>query len=314
LREHKETAVPHFHQPNHHKTIIASLCLTLTFVANSARAADESAAKQELKQIAGVWSFESVKVNGERQSAAGHVQDRLIFQEDGRFTVVQQPGITHGTYKIVPGHTPKQYDVHIDTGRLKGIDVPAIYEISGDTLTVCMPLGGNERPTAVESKPGDGRLFEVFKRQHESIKDALIAAGRRELAGTWQAATYALDGQKASEEDLKKIQLVFDPQGNTQALNDGKLFIASSTQLDPTANPATIDITFTGGEGKGATSLGLYKIEGGVLTICRAAPGKPRPTEFASNPGSGLTLMSYKKAGGPKSGGPRRFRAQPPAQ
>jgi uncharacterized protein (TIGR03067 family) len=283
-------------------------------VSLNARADDEAAVKADIAQLEGVWSFSSVKVSGQPQPGAGHENDRLIFQKDGRFTVVQVPGITHGTYKIDPGHTPKQYDVRIETGRLKGVNVPAIYEVVGDTLTICMPLAGNERPTVLESKPGDGRLFEVFKRRNESVKDALIAAGRRELAGTWQAATYALNGQKASEEDLKKIQLVFDKQGNTQALNDGKLFIASSTQIDPTANPATIDITFTGGEGKGATALGLYKIEGDVLTICRAAPGKPRPTEFASSAGSDLTLMSYKKAGGPKSGGPRRLRTQPTAQ
>jgi len=192
---------------------------------------------------------------------------------------------------------------------LKGINVPAIYEIAGDTLTICMPLAGNERPTVLESKPGDGRLFEVFKRQHEDVKDALIAAGRRELTGTWQAVTYALDGKKASDDDIKKIQLVFDGEGNTRALNDGKLFIASSTKIDPTANPAAIDITFTGGEGKGGTALGIYKIDGGTLTICRSAPGKARPTEFSSNPGSGLTLMSYRRE--PAAGKKMRMGAAP---
>jgi uncharacterized protein (TIGR03067 family) len=93
---------------------------------------------------------------------------------------------------------------------------------------------------------------------------------------------------------MKKIQLVFDADGKTTALNDGKVFLASTTKIDPTATPATIDITFSAGEGKGATAQGIYKIEDGVLTICRSAPGKPRPKDFASEPGSGLTLMSYK--------------------
>jgi uncharacterized protein (TIGR03067 family) len=261
----------------------------------------ETATKDEQARLEGVWSFTSVKVNGQPQPVAGHEADRMIFQKDGRFTVVQRPGITHGTFKVNPGHTPKQYDVRIETGRLKGISVPAIYELAGDTLTICMPLGGSERPTVLESKPSDGHLFEVFKRERETVKEALIAAGHRDLTGTWQAEAYALDGKPASADDLKKIQLVFDAEGNTKALNDGKLFIASSTKIDPTASPATIDITFTGGEGKGGTALGIYKLEGNLLTICRAAPGKPRPTEFSSNPGSDLTLMSYRKSvTGPK--------------
>ncbi|HXY36274.1 MAG TPA: TIGR03067 domain-containing protein, partial [Planctomycetaceae bacterium] len=194
--------------------VLVAGCVAVAITGNfDVRAADDSAVKADLAQFEGVWSFSTVKVNGQPQRGAGHENDRLIFQKDGRFTVVQRPGITHGTYKVDPGHTPKQYDVRIETGRLKGINVPAIYEIAGDTLTICMPLAGNERPTVLESKPGDACLFEVFKRQHEGVKDVLIAAGRRELTGTWQAVTYALHGKKASDDDIKKIQLVFDGEG-----------------------------------------------------------------------------------------------------
>jgi uncharacterized protein (TIGR03067 family) len=292
--------------------LTAASCVAVILACGTLAAAadDGAAAKDEQARLEGVWSFASVKVNGQPQPVAGHEADRMIFQKDGRFTVVQRPGITHGTFKVNPGHTPKQYDVRIQTGRLKGISVPAIYELAGDTLTICLPLGGSERPTVLESSPNDGHLFEVFKREHETVKDALIAAGRRDLTGTWQAESYALDGKPAPADDLKKIQLVFDAEGNTKALNDGKLFIASSTKIDPTASPATIDIAFTGGEGKGGTALGIYKLEGNVLTICRSAPGKPRPTEFSSNPGSGLTLMAYRKL----VTGPKHFRPMPRTQ
>ena len=247
-----------------------------------------------MEGLAGVWSFQEVKVSGKDQPQTGHQADRMIIQKDGRSTVVQQRGITHSTVKVDPAHSPKHYDVTITSGQLKGFSVPAIYELEGDKLMLCLPLGGKERPTELTSKQGDGRLVEVFKRTPETVKDALVAAGRRELAGTWQSVSYALDGKQASDDEMKKVQLIFDAAGDTKAFNDGKLFIASSTKIDPTASPATIDITFTGGEGKGGTALGIYKIDGDVLTICRSAPGKARPTEFASESGSGLTLMSYK--------------------
>ncbi|HEV8070097.1 MAG TPA: TIGR03067 domain-containing protein [Planctomycetaceae bacterium] len=277
------------------KKIAASVCLVLSFAFGGvAAAADETPATRELARLEGVWSFVQVKFDGTEQLPAGREADRMIIQKDGRYAVVQRPQITHGTVKVDPAPSPKHYDIVIGDGRLKGLSVPAIYELSGDTLTICMPFGGKERPTAVESKPGDHHLFEVFKREQQDVKEALVAAGRRELAGTWQSVSYALDGKKASDDDMKKIQLVFDADGNTKALNDGKVFLASSTKIDPTANPATIDIVFTEGQGKGETALGIYKIENGVLTICRSAPGKARPAEFTSNAGSGLTLMSYR--------------------
>ncbi len=299
--------------------IVQTVCLAIALTGGlDARAADEAAAKDEQAKLEGVWSFSSVKVNGQLQPSAGHPSDRMIFEKDGRFTVMQRPGVTHGTFKLNPGHSPKQYDAHLETGRLNGVSVPAVYELTGDTLTICMPLVGSERPTAVESKENDGHLFEVFKREHETVKDALITAGRRELTGSWQAETYALDGKQAPADELKKVQLVFDAEGNTKALNDGKVFIASSTKIDPSAKPNTIDITFTGGQGKGGTALGIYKLEDNVLTICRSVPDKPRPTEFSSNPGSGVTLMTYKKAGRhtpiAPQGTPRGIRARPSAR
>jgi uncharacterized protein (TIGR03067 family) len=286
-----------------------ALCVALALTCHfHAALADDDAAKQELARFAGVWKFVRVAVDGKDQPETGHETDRLVLQKDGRFAVVQRR-ISHGTITADPTKTPKQYDIFITDGPAKGLKVLGLYEISGDTMTLCTPLRGTERPTALVSKPGDGYLFQVLKRENQDVKDALIAAGRRELTGTWQAVSYALDGKKASEEDMKKVQLVFDAEGKTQALNDGKVFLASTTTIDPTANPATIDITFSGGEGKGGTALGLYKVEDRVLTICRAAPGKARPTEFSSNPGGGLTLMSYKH----KPATPRNFRTGPGA-
>jgi uncharacterized protein (TIGR03067 family) len=124
----------------------------------------------------------------------------------------------------------------------------------------------------------------------EAVKKA-----RKELAGTWQAVSYALDGKKASAEDMKKIKLLIDVGGKATAQREGKTFLASTTRIDPATRPKSIDITFSEGEGKGKTSLGIYKIEGDRLTICRAAPGKARPAEFSSSVGSGHTLMAYRR-------------------
>jgi uncharacterized protein (TIGR03067 family) len=42
---------------------------------------------------------------------------------------------------------------------------------------------------------------------------------------------------------------------------------------------------------------GIYSLRGGVLTYCVAAPGRPRPTEFATAKGDGQTLVVLKRFG-----------------
>jgi uncharacterized protein (TIGR03067 family) len=118
----------------------------------------------------------------------------------------------------------------------------------------------------------------------------------KDLAGTWQAATYALDGKEAAAADLKKVRLIIDGDGKFKAQNAGQTFLAGTVKLGVDKSPRAMDITYTEGDLKGQTSLAIYELVGDTLRICRAAPGKARPTEFASKPGSGLILMSYQRA------------------
>jgi len=256
---------------------------------------DEDASMKDLAKLEGVWKFVLVQVDGKKQPEVAFATNKMVIAKDGSYIVIQGPRVTRGSVKLNPGTTPKQYDVTIATGPIKGMTFPGIYELEKDTWKICLPLRGKERPATLTSEPGSGLILQVFEREKQTVKDASIEAARLELAGTWQAVTYALDGNSASAEDMKKVKLVIDTDGKAQALSEGKVFIASTIKPDPCQNPMTMDLTFTEGDPKGKTALGIYKIEGEVLTICRSAPDQPRPTEFASTPGSGHTLMTYKR-------------------
>jgi uncharacterized protein (TIGR03067 family) len=256
---------------------------------------DDDLTKKEHARLVGVWSFTLVEVDGKKQPQVPFATNKMILATDGSYAVVQGPRVTRGTLKLDSTKEPKHYDPTIMTGRLKGLSVPGIYQLEDDTLTICLPLRSKDRPAVLASKPGSGLMLQIFKREKQSVKEAMVEAGRLELAGTWQAVSYSLDGNKASDEDMKNIQLVFEANGKTRALRDGQVFIASTTTIDPSSNPMTIDMTYTEGDPKGRTALGIYKIEDDLLTICRAAPDKPRPDAFASKPGSGHTLMTYKR-------------------
>jgi uncharacterized protein (TIGR03067 family) len=256
-------------------------------------AGEDDRAAAECARFVGVWRFADVEVNGTKHPTPPFDTNKLIISKGGRYVIVQGPLITRGVIQLDPTTTPKHYDVTVTHSPAKSLKTSGVYELVGDMYRVCLPLGGKERPASIASKPGT--IFFVFQREKHDVKDALAAVGRQELFGRWQAVTYALDGKKATDEQMRTIQLLIDGEGKTTALNDGKVFIASTIKVDPIAEPMTMDLTFTDGAPKGTTSLGIYKIEAGVLTICRAPAKKPRPTEFSSTPGSGLTLMTYKR-------------------
>lgn len=258
-------------------------------------AGDDAAVKKDLVRFEGVWSFASVIVDGKKQPAVPATTNRLITWKDGHCLVQQGTRLTRSIIKIDPTQSPGHYDVSLLNGSNAGMTSRGIYELQADTLQLCFSLKGKERATRFESEPGSGLMLQAFKREKVSVKDALLEAGRLELAGSWQAVTYSLNGQAASEEDMKKVKLVIDKEGKATALNEGKVFLTGMTMIDLTQSPMTIDISYSEGELKGKTSLGIYQVEGSTLTICRAVPGQPRPTLFSSKPESGHTLMSYRR-------------------
>jgi uncharacterized protein (TIGR03067 family) len=281
--------------------VTKSICL-LVACSLTLDIADQEAATKEQARLEGVWSFALVEVDGKNQPALPFETNRLIISKDGNYVVVQGKTITRGTIKLDPAKSPKHYDVTIGTGPLKGQTSLGIYQSEGDTLKICLPLRSKDRPTELASKPGSGLMLNIFKREKKDPTEALIEVARLELAGTWQALTYALDGKKMSDEDMKNIKLQFDAAGKATVTNDGKIFIVATTKISLAGQPMGIDLTYTEGDLKGKASLGIYKIEDDLLTICRAGPDQARPTEFSSNPGSGHTLMTYKRE---KPGGGR---------
>jgi uncharacterized protein (TIGR03067 family) len=57
-----------------------------------------------------------------------------------------------------------------------------------------------------------------------------------------------------------------------------------------------MDATATNEPDKGQISLGIYEIAGDDYKVCFAPPGKDRPKEFSSKPGSGYILQVWKRA------------------
>lgn len=114
------------------------------------------------------------------------------------------------------------------------------------------------------------------------------------LQGTWSLVSAERDGKKAAEDEVKKTRITFK---GDQFLFPDESGVATSKKgtikIDPARKPKAMDATDDGPDGK--TSLGIYAIDGDDYKVCFAPPGKERPTEFSSKPGSGHSFQTWKR-------------------
>jgi uncharacterized protein (TIGR03067 family) len=112
------------------------------------------------------------------------------------------------------------------------------------------------------------------------------------LEGTWTVTSVERDGKE--DKALSGATRVHSGTRYTLTPKNGTA-VPGMFKIDPGQSPRTIDMTPTAGRYKGKTLLGIYKLEGDTLTICFAEPGKDRPTEFVSKPGTGWVLAVHQR-------------------
>jgi uncharacterized protein (TIGR03067 family) len=71
---------------------------------------------------------------------------------------------------------------------------------------------------------------------------------------------------------------------------NGQTVATGVTRLDSSKSPKEIDILDESGTNNEKAQLGIYQLDGDIYRYCLAPAGKPRPKEFASPEGSGISL------------------------
>ncbi len=126
-------------------------------------------------------------------------------------------------------------------------------------------------------------------------KDEAIKKDRKQIEGTWRVVAVVVNGDKAKEEDAKKLTVVNGSDGTWSLRSEDKEISKGTSTIDPTKKPKTIDFTVTEGGGKGNQHLGIYEPGEKSRKLCFTPPGKERPTEFFSTPGSEYILVMFER-------------------
>jgi uncharacterized protein (TIGR03067 family) len=111
------------------------------------------------------------------------------------------------------------------------------------------------------------------------------------IDGVWLPSAAEVGGRMLPDEVRKSIKL---------EVKDGKYKVTAGTsvdegtvKLDPSAKPKALDVVGTAGPNKGKTIPAIYERKGDTLRICYDLSGKNRPTEFKSESGTQLLLITY---------------------
>jgi uncharacterized protein (TIGR03067 family) len=124
--------------------------------------ADEATAAKEAKMLEGTWQLVEGEIGGHKfppQVAKGI----KLTLSPGKYVVMAESN-DEGTVKYFPDASPKAMEITGTAGPNKGKTFPAIYELKGDTLTVCYDLSGKARPTEFKSKTGTQLFLATYKR------------------------------------------------------------------------------------------------------------------------------------------------------
>jgi uncharacterized protein (TIGR03067 family) len=109
--------------------------------------------------LAGCWAPQSAELGGQIFPVANFTGATLRLTVD-----TYEFAGDKGTYTLLSATKPARMDIRGQDVPNAGRTIHAIYELSGEQLTVCYQLGSGERPSEFKSEQGPQVLIVRYKR------------------------------------------------------------------------------------------------------------------------------------------------------
>ncbi|MBZ5557272.1 MAG: TIGR03067 domain-containing protein [Acidobacteriia bacterium] len=263
----------------------------------------------DLDKLQGSWDVTSLEMDGRKMPA---VPGAKIVIKGGRFTSLGMGQTYEGKIEIDQKKTPRAIDLVFTAGPQTGTRNLGIYTFGRDRWTLCLATYGDTRPRTFATKPGTGVALETLEREGAVTKVSKKAPAKQTASRIAKARAAEAGPVTPLEGDWKMVSGVFNGAaladnmvewcrrttrgGLTTVMAGPQTMVKATFTLDTSTHPHAIDYVNLAGASRGKSQAGIFEIAGGELRICMAAPGKPRPTAFASKSGDGRSMTSWKRS------------------
>ena len=137
---------------------------TSIFAIASLWVASAGEAKDDSGPIQGSWQAVSGEIGGKPLPEAA-VKSTVLKLANGKYEVSAVAGRPDsGTYRLMSSAKPKRIDVILGVGPDAGKVLPAIYDLSGDSLKICYSLRGSNAPTEFKTAAGAFNYLLLYQR------------------------------------------------------------------------------------------------------------------------------------------------------
>ena len=275
---------------------------------------------ETLCALEGTWSFERLVVAGNTLPATAFTASRILIDGD-RFRTESPEAIYEGVFNVNVEEVPHAIDIEFVEGPESGNTNHGIFRLDGDTLEICMDIGGGPRPTAFHAAPATQHAFEALRRSSRARPESVTGGTpqprtaaepvatetapfeyvdsptMRRLQGEWSAVKLVRDGMSLPPMMLK---------GGSRSMSGhavkvsfaGQVVVNALIRLAEGTDPIHVEYQDRSAGGAGAVQLGILRWDGVDAVFCMAAPGQSRPDDFTSEPGSGRTLSQWRRCTG----------------
>jgi uncharacterized protein (TIGR03067 family) len=261
--------------------------------------------KTDLDKLQGTWRIVALELDGQKMGAIP--ADACITVKGARFITSGMGAEYEGDLTLDAAAKPKRFNLAFQSGPEKGNTSLGIYDLEGDAWRICLTTRGGKRPAKFASVAGSGIALETLVREG-SAKIASTAKARPaaaaaepapapagepapELDGEWTLQTLVMDGKALPASMVKGCKRTAK-DGEVRVTMGPQTIIHARFAVDRSRSPMEMNYVHVRG---GNSQLGIYKLEGKVLTTCIGAAGGARPDGFASAAGDGRTLTVWKK-------------------
>ncbi len=252
-------------------------------------------AKSDLDRVQGTWRVVSSRVGGEKASAE-EVRRRKVTVRGNVLTYDfgnERKEKREGTLNL---DAKKK---HLDwtwTSPEAGPRMLAIYDLKGDTWKIGFGNDGQVRPRGWVMGKDDVVWLLVLRREPVvrggavAEKETPLQKEWKRLEGTWQPVAYESEGQKAGDEEFKKLGFA----GDVLIIRNGKCQVkskAAALRIDPAAKPKTMTRTYR----QGLVSHSIYEVKGDSLRICTNFENDQVPPKGFTAQGSFVLVYKRQK-------------------